>query len=338
MPLAGWTHPITLERVPLNYFDYDTSCDGRPAFSPALARFAAHKAQHDERHRTLNLTATRCLGCPRQTFLNVLFPYYPNPRKSALADRSSMLHEGLARWWNPEVYFAEGVANTVLHGTLFGLSLSLQLDVMKYVRDTGNDAHADKARPPRIVEIADNKFGRDWSSAYRDKPGFGVAAAGKSKFDHALQLNIIRLVLAQQPWAIEGGFDPESVLLTVYDYAEGRDDGLGVPLKCDHMTEEQVRNAKPAIAQPWEKRHDPHTYARAATVEEIVREHAWAQYRYSQIPEGMRSRGERACIEEAVAPTRLIGALGMFGGQMCDKYCDSKETCDALVRKYGANL
>ena len=83
MPLAGWLHPIASERVPLDYFDYDTSCDGRAAYSPALARFSALKEQHDERHHTLNVTTTRCMGYPRQTFISTLFPYYLDPRKRA---------------------------------------------------------------------------------------------------------------------------------------------------------------------------------------------------------------------------------------------------------------
>lgn len=334
MPLAGWTHPITGERVPLDYFDYDVSCDGRPAFSPALARAAAVKAHGDERHRTLNLTATRCLTCPRQTFLSTLFPYYPNPRKYGLAERSTLLHEGLAKSWNPAVYFAEGRDNTVLQGKLFGVDVSLQLDVLKFARDVGT--HDDPSVPPRIVEIGDNKFGKDWSAAYRDSPRPGEARAGVAKWDHALQLNIIRLVLAQQEWALRGGYDANSVLLTIYDYAESRTDGLGVPLAAPHLSEEQLRVARPAVRQSWEKNFDQVAFDRAATVEEIVKEHVWAQWRYSQIPEGLRR--ERAMVEQAVAPMALIGQRGMFNGKMCTDYCDVKDECDALVRKYGAKL
>ena len=335
MPLAGWLHPITSERVPLDYFDYDTSCDGRAAYSPALARFSALKEHRDERHRTLNVTTTRCLGCPRQTFISTLFPYYLDPRKRAgLRDRSSLLHEGLARYWNPDVFFAEGADYTVVKGVLFGVEISTQIDCLKYARDP--ETHADPNVPPRIIEIADNKFGRDRSAYYRDKPRPGELAAGKAKFDYQLQLNIMRLILAQQPWAVQGGFDADNVLLTVYDYGEDRGDGLGMPLKCEHMNEQQIAAAKPAIRQPWEDKFDQHAYDAGATVAQIVHDHAWAQHRYSQIPEALRR--ERAQVEQAVTQMRLIGQLGMFNGQMCDKYCDVKEECDALVRKYGATL
>ncbi len=335
MPLAYWLHPITGQKVPLDYFDYDTSADGRAAYSPALARFCMLKQQRDERHRTLNVTTTRCLGCPRQTFLEVLFPYGLNPRtRAGLRDRSSLVHEALTHYWNPSVFFAEGVDKTTIAGTLFGVPISTQMDMLKFARDAGT--HDDPRVPPRVVEIGDNKWGRDWSASYRNKPKYGALEAGTAKFDHTLQLNIMRLILAQQDWAIQGGFDPNTVLLTVYDYAESRDDGLGMPLKCEHMTEAQIAQAKPCIWQPWEDKFDQRAYDQGVTVTDIVREHAWAQYRYSQIPEGMRQ--ERALVEKVVAPMRLIGQLGMYGGKMCDKYCDVKDLCDEMVRKYGANL
>jgi hypothetical protein len=321
MPRVGWIHPLTGARVPPGYFEHDVSAGGRPAFPAALAA-AANAAQGergDARHGTLELTVTRLLTCPRATFLEVLVPYCVDPRRVAARERGTVMHAALAAHQPAHVK-----TEVVVRGALFGgYPVSGRVDMVEL------DAQG------RVVGLGDIKCPNDESVRYRAKVAPGVTDArkmvGAAKLDHALQLNMLRLLVAQQPWG--ASMDAARVPMTVWDYGCLGDEGP-VPLAAPVMSEEEMWLAKPAVYPPGHKYFDRGVWERVATLGEIVGEHWAALLRYAAVPEALRS--ERVVIEEQViAPMKLIGQRGMLGGKMCTRYCDVAGECGAAVRKYG---
>lgn len=318
MPVTQWIHPVTRDRVDLDHFDRDTAgLKGRSAWPPWAARCVAASIKGDKRHTgTITTTATRCLGCPRETFIQAAFDYAVNPATRFLMDRGTMLH-GVAAEHSPPNYLTEhgeGREQLTLSGELFGTKVSALLDGVR--RDDGP-----------VTEIFDHKFPMDWSVRYRgkkfpDERQQYVTAVGKcseswAKFDHAMQLNIARLLLAQQPWAVDAGYDPDNVLLTIWDYGIGKN-AYPIALEAPHIDEAKMFKARPGGGK--------------FAVEEIVFILGAVQDEWNAIPEAERTEERR---EEMAAQIPLVGQEGMFGGQKCGSYCDVEGICSRIVRERG---
>lgn len=293
MPVIGWICPVTRARVGFDHFDH---CDHGPrkgaAYSPFLARLAAEKIAGDIRHSTLTLTATGVMDCPRAIYLDRTTDYHVDPSKSAAMHRGTALHSVMARTLDPAIWSTEATdpVRHDLRGTIGGFEISALADAWR--RD--------------LTEIADAKFPKDWSVKFRSKDG-------KAKIEHAVQLNIERHLMAQQPWAVEAGYDPATVKLTVWDHGIGANEG---PLAqtCDHMTVDEIM-----ATRPWGSAL-------------MVADQAGLLV---QIGEAHReiTPGDSEAKERLAASIPLVGQP-MFNGNRCAG-CAVKERCDELVRKYG---
>jgi hypothetical protein len=326
MPRTHWIDPLDdRERVPLDFYDTDTRCHGRPAVSPAMIRMILDYEITDERHARLDPTVTRILGCPRETFLERLFPYHEEPKKAWARTRGSHGHAGLDNRWPKERYVTE----VELAGTVFGVHLTGRADVIEFDRPSNRF---------RIVDLGDNKFGNDTSVKWRSRPsGQGeYKLIGKTKTDHALQLNILRLLMEDTVKNWEGWeYDPNTVRLTIWDYASAGDDGP-VPLAAPHYTEQEMLLMKPGVFAPGETGHKPNIYAQAATLYEILVDYCEGVNAYAALPEGVREQA--GAVEGVVSKMRLIGQRGQLGGKKCTTYCPVSEVCGMLTRKYGGRV
>lgn len=298
MGIIGFKCPIERTDVPFNHFDSCTANRGRPAYPPWLAAVVARKAQEDVRHAKLDLTATRCTNCPRQTYIETQFNYYVDPVRRAAMDRGTVMHEAAIpyfddNWWITEV---NDPVRTTLEGILFGVRITMKADVIR--RD--------------LKEIVDLKFPKDWSVAMRSKDG------GTARPEYAIQLNIARLLLAQQSWAIAVGYDPSAVLLTIWDHGLGKSEGPE-PMNAPHMTEEQM-----LAVMPW---------GGATTVREIIETHLWMIEEHART--GADVAGVGSAQREGVAARLPLYGETMMRGDKCMKYCDVAPLCNGLVRKYG---
>lgn len=320
MPLTAFIHPITRQRVEFDAFDADTSRLGRPAFPPWMAAFIARKEREDIRHSTPALTVTRCLTCPRETFIETLLSYAADPAERFTMDRGSALHAFAADNW-PEGYISEAThrGQLTVSGKLFGVPLSAQLDALR----------VEAGRP---VEIIDLKFPSDWSvkwrgRAFADDSAQWTKAIGRipqptPKLDHAVQLNVQRLLLGQQQWALAVGYDADTVDMTLWDHATGSNEGpVAFPIP-------RIDEAAMLEVRPGGGRY---------TVAEIVAAHAEALARYEAEKPTTDEARERIC-----ASLPLVGAAGMFGDRIkpstkCVQYCAARGVCDRLVRDYGAD-
>ena len=296
MPCKGFIHPLTLDNVPFDYFDTDTSLNGRPAFPPWAARFIAAKFENDVRHSTLDLTCTRCTGCPRQTFIEVLLPWWTDPSSSFVMHRGSALHEVAANNWNPATHRSEGVerATMTVAGKLFGTELSALMD-------------CNTIAGQRITELIDLKFPNDMSIRFR---------GNTAKPDHAFQLNVARLLLAQNEQAVADGYDPDDVLLTIWDHACGKDAGP-VPLPAAHMSEDQMLALTPGGGE-WSVRN---IIASVLGAKEVYdeREHT------DKLKEGS--------LRELIAGMALVGRT-QFNSKKCPLYCGVNGICDGIDMEF----
>ncbi|MEE8489962.1 MAG: hypothetical protein V3S43_06465 [Acidimicrobiia bacterium] len=321
MPLVGFIHPITRVKGGFDMFEGDTSKNGRPAYPPWLATLVANKARNDKRHSGLAITNTRTMSCPREVFIEDLLEYRVDPMRRYVMDRGTAGHVTMADNWDPEHYISETDARRLctIEGEIFGVTVSTQIDALRVDGDARKSAS-------RIVEIIDGKFPKDWSVVYRDKQG------GRAKPEHSIQLNISRLLLAQQPWAIDAGYDPDRVDLTIWDHAMGKF-SAAEPLTAEYMTEDQM-----ASYLPWQDRAPSHV--QTYSIRDIVR--LMAQHR-KQVEDVMveedqdhvDTAGGVEAKEEIIASLPLVGQA-FFGGKKCVELCDVEGICSGLVRKYGA--
>lgn len=320
MPCIGWVHPVTRAKIPLDYFDSDEACtvgggarNGAPAYPPWAARFRQLKIQTDVRHSALDLTTTRCTTCPRETFLEVLFDYYADPDGVFVMDRGTALHEIAAKSWNPAVFLSEHTHPGLLTvaGELFGVKLSGLIDAARFVPADGTETRApgNTTDDARIVEIIDLKFPRDTSGSFRKKQ------AGRAKVEHAFQLNVGRLLLAQQPWAIDAGYDPDTVKLTVWDHANPAGNPPE-PLDAVHMSEADMLRVKPLSMDH--------------TVREIIDMHQAAITAWAEVPHEDKLKNDDAKREIAAR----IPLFGQSSNWKC-KYCSVEPLCSELVREHG---
>jgi hypothetical protein len=293
MPIIGWKCPIERTLVPFDHFETCTAKKGRPAHPPWLASFGAKKIQEDVRHSTLAITATRTMTCPRQTFIETLWDYYVNPSDTALRDRGTALHEVAAGAANPKVWITEksDPVRMTLTGKLGGVELSMQCDAIR--RD--------------MTEIVDYKFPLDFAVSYRK--------GSKAKPEYSCQLNMARLFLAEKDWAIEAGYDPETVLLTIWNHAMGKNEGP-MAQEAVHMTEQEILGTKPGGSQH--------------TIEEIISIHQWMVEAYKKAG----SPTDMGKLKEIAAQIPLVGEP-MFNGTKCREYCDVTDICMGIVREYG---
>ncbi len=292
MPIKGWKCPIERTQVPFDHFETCKARKGRAAFPPWMARHAHLKIENDVRHSTLDVTATRTMNCPRQTFIEVLWDYYIDPSKIAARERGTALHSVAAEHTDPKLWYTEAndPVRMTINGEIGGVPLSMACDAMK--RD--------------MTEIVDYKFPSDFSVRFRGP---------KAKKEYACQVNMARLMLGQQEWALQAGYDPETVLLTIWDHACGKQEG---PLaqEAPHMTEEEILATRPGGSNH--------------TIEEIISIHLWMVQEY----EKNGAPTDIGKLEEIAAQIPLVGEP-MFRGDKCRMYCDVSEICFGIVRKYG---
>jgi len=298
VPIVGWICPIHRDEVSFDHFDTCNALQGRAAYSPWLARFAAEKILKDTRHLSLDLTATRVLGCPRATYLQTQFSYHVDPSKRALMDRGTALH-GVAATMMGDRWGTEhtDLVRMTLVGKLFGHDISAAADAIR--KDLG--------------EIVDHKFPSDFSVQYRKKKQGRLRLSDKVGGNYVAQLNIERLLLAQQPWAVEAGYDPGNVLLTVWDHATGSNDPPE-PLAVDHVEEDELASFHPSGGD--------------ATVVDIVEELTFAKQQEVVPAQTIVEKEQRA------ASLLLVGETQM-DGKKCASYCDVEPACTKLLRKYG---
>jgi len=310
MPATHFIHPITGDRVPFDYFDTDRSGPkGRHSCQPWLARFIAEGIANDVRHAGLDLTTTRTMGCPRQTFIEVTYDYGINPRESFAMRRGTAMHAVSTRYWSPEHFITEhgeGRALCTLPGQLFGVPISGQVDVMRIEPGT-----------KRVTEILDSKFPCDFSVNFRGQRG------GEAKVNDEIQLNINRLLLDQQPWAIDAGYDPDNVVLTIDDHScGGYTRATPIALWAEHLDEATILNTVPANG----KKPAIHTVA------EIIAYHEGARLEYEAAPHEEKVKGDARA--EVAARIPLVGET-QWNHSKCDKMCEVRDICNKLVREHG---
>ena len=319
MPVTEFIHPVSRERVPLDFFDRDTSgFKGRASWSPWAAKFVRTLIETDIRHAGIDLTATRCLGCPRQVFIESMFDYAVDPRKRYVMDRGTMMHGVAAGSW-PSSYIAEhgaGKGFMTIEGELFGTKVSQLMDAVN---------QPDAA----ITEIIDLKFPNDWSTKWRAKGPFkddrqqyidavGSCSNNWPKLDYAAQLNIARLLLAQQGWAKKFGYNKDTVLLTIWDHATNGTNELPIAQEVPHIAEDKLAQIKPGGGE-W-------------TVQEIVNVNVAVQEDWNAREATERAKDETK--EHVASQIPLVGQQ-MFNGKKCIQYCDVEPICSRIAREKG---
>ena len=239
MPTTKFKCPLERIEVEFDHFETCTARKGRPAFPPWMAKLHAEKQRDDIRHSTLDLTATRTMGCPRQTYLEVMFEHVIDPAKLALRLRGTAMHEIAEKYWDKKYWITEhsDPVRMTIPGTLGGCKVSMLCVVLR--KD--------------LKEIVDMKFPMDFSVRYRKDT---------AKLEAQIQLNLARLFLGQQEWAEEAGYDVDDVLLTIWDHAIGYDAGP-VALTAAHMTEDRILSSRP--------------FGGEYTVGQILEVHVWMQ-------------------------------------------------------------
>lgn len=294
MPTTKFKCPLERIEVEFDHFESCTARKGRPAFPPWMAKLHATKQANDVRHSTLDLTATRTMGCPRQTYLEVMFEHVIDPAKLALRLRGTAMHEIAEKYWDKEYWLTEksDPVRMTIPGTLGGYTVSMLCDVLR--KD--------------LKEIVDMKFPMDFSVRYRKDT---------AKLEASIQLNLARLFLGEQEWAKGEGYDPDDVLLTIWDHAIGYDAGP-VALAAPHMTEDRILGSRP--------------FGGEFTVGQILEVHAWMHAQQLKNEEAGKDTVEAR--ERLAASLPLVGVT-MMNNKKCPQYCDMEKMCSELVRKYG---
>lgn len=292
-PMIGFKCPLERTDVDFDHFDTCRVRMGRPAFSPWMARAIAKGAQGDIRHAGLDMTATRCTTCPRQTYIETQFDYYLDPTNAELRMRGTLLHNAAEEYFNPDVWYTEKSDPVYLtfDGVFGGHHVSMKCDALR--KD--------------LTELADLKFPMDFSVSYRDKPW--------SKEKYISQMNMARILLGQQSWALDAGYNEDEVLLTIWDHAIGKKEGARA-VDIPHKTEAEVLAMHPGGGE--------------YTQEQIMAIHAYMQeeHRKMTIADTEEARTKIAASLPLVGPQ-------MFGGKKCTEYCDVEPLCSRMVRQFG---
>lgn len=315
MPQVGFICPIEREEVPFDHFDHCTAKGGRPAFPPWAASQMAAGVLGDVRHAGIAITATGIMGCPRQRFLNMTQDYYADPTWSFAAARGTALHSTAAKHLNPEVWYSE--ATDPVRMDLIGRLWKDQFE------EDGDLVTAEGVRVSALTdgirrdmtEILDWKFPKDWSVRYRNKDG-------TAKPEHKVQLNEARLLLGQQEWAIKEGYDPDNVLLTLWDHALGATDGPAA-LAAAHMTDMEMLDMSTGPDSE---------YLIGDVIAQSIKDY--------QVWKGMNdlaSEDQHPSKEDVEKYAASIPCMGeaKFRGTGCQKYCSCRSVSAKLMRKYG---
>lgn len=308
MPVKGFICPIERTEVDFDHFDVCTAHHGRPAFPPWAASQMARNVMEDIRHSGIGLTATGTMGCPRQRFISMTQDYHIDPTWRFAAERGTALHKSAAQALNKDVWYSEAndPMRLVLNGRLWPGEFDEDGDVVT-AEGVRVSAMVDAIRRS-LTEIADWKFPKDWSVRYRNKDG-------TCKPEHRVQLNIARLLLAQQDWAIKDGYDPGNVMLTIWDHAIGSTDGP-VPQDAAHMSDLDMLDLDTGPDSEF-KIGDVITQ----TIEDSL---AWKSG-------DLRTKEQ---IEKYAASIPCM-AEAKYRGQGCQRYCDCSQVSAKLMRKYG---
>lgn len=309
MPQVGFICPIERTEVPFDHFDHCTAKGGRSAFPPWAGSQMAAGVLGDVRHSGIAITATGIMGCPRQRFLNMTQDYYVDPTWSFAAARGTALHSTAARHLNPEVWYSE--ATDPVRMELIGRLWKGQFE------QDGDLVTADGVRVSALTdgirrdmtEILDWKFPKDWSVRYRNKDG-------TAKPEHKVQLNEARLLLAQQEWAIKSGYDPDNVMLTLWDHALGATDGP-MALSAAHMSDMDMLDMSTGPDSE---------YQIGEVIEQSIKDYRWWL--------GEQESKTKEKVEEYAASIPCMGEA-KFRGTGCQKYCACRSVSAKLMRKYG---
>lgn len=148
----------------------------------------------------------------------------------------------------------------------------------------------------------------DWAKV------LGGRYTGKCSVDHAVQLNLLRLLLGEQEWAVAEGYDPETVKLTLEDGAIGKSEG-GIAIAVPHIPIEDLVKIPGSGGVPL--------------IEEIVAIWRWME------EEDRGYAGDPATKYEQIAAAIPLVGVTQFNGKRCEGYCAVNSICSALVRKYG---
>lgn len=321
MPVKFYVHPVTGDRVEFDAFETDElGPGGRACVAPWFARFIQDKIENDVRHKGTKLTCTSTMGCVRQFFIERLLAYGVNPQKQWLMNRGTALHKIAGASW-PANWITEETDEEfcTVKGKLFGVELSALCDA---IRVEGN----------RIVEIADCKF----PSSYAARRN--TWKEGKTKQDYVVQLNIQRLLLAQEQDKLKHmglagmEYDPDDVLLTIWDHA----DEFGGPkaFACRHMTEQEMLDYKPAT----ETNKSAALTQEALTIGENVGwwQHGQALCDAAKITdEGDVNDPKEVATREQLANQLPLAGRMQYDGKKCSNYCDVSNICARLCRQYG---
>lgn len=303
MPLKGF---ICLEgKVDASHFDHCTHRNGRTACPPWIARAAMlsqveHAKKRREKGRTgLELSATKLTECPRAVYLKERFDYWVRPARLTMLSRGTAGHKMMMDNLDPDVWYREGYDKEALEieGVIGGESVVVNIDALK--KD--------------ISEIVDAKFRNDHSIRWR-KPD--------AKQGDAVQLNTARIILDQQDWAVEQGYNADAVKLTVWDHSVSKNvDPLGQVV--EHMDESELLACKAGT-----------TYTATGQVKQACLydvEDRMGMFKWAR-EEDVKSK-KREHKEEVGASLPLVGET-MYNGAACEN-CDVGEVCRELVRKFG---
>jgi hypothetical protein len=232
------------------------------------------------------------MDCPRRVYLERTVKYHANPASMCAMHRGTALHGVMATTLDPEIWSTEAndPVRHDLRGTIGPYPMSALADAWRQ----------------DLTEIADAKFPKDWSVKFRSKDG-------RAKGEHAVQLNIERILMGQQEWANARAYDPEKVRMVIWDHGVGATEGPA-ELVCAKMDEGEI-----LATRPW-----------GSTL--TIADHADLLLQIGD---------KHKCIDAADGESRAILAASiplvgqtMFGGNKCGG-CELKGACDALVVKYG---
>ena len=123
------------------------------------------------------------------------------------------------------------------------------------------------------------------------------------------------MLLGQQQWALDAGYDENDVKLTIWDHADTKD-AHPEPLDARHMTEAEMLRLKPLSMDH--------------TVREIVDMHLAAQRAWDDVSHEDKLRNDDAKREIAAR----IPLFGQTSSWKC-KYCSVEPLCSELVREFG---
>ncbi len=308
-PQSGCSAPGTI--LPLDHYE-PTSNDGtcrRPPFPVEWIRGILRRAGDDAFHAGGRITATRLLGCPRQTILCDTRSIAVDVRKMHSADSGSRLHASMLEDADPGAYTEIAIPGA----PLFGVKIGGRVDTVR----------------SDLSEI------RDWKFHGEKSQGFKRSRRDKGLPDRELaaQLNIYRLLIARSVlhvpdnefrprltgWhlamtgAPRGRIEPPPTPRGARGWVPEEPPPPGMAFECPIMTEDEI-----ARLRPFDDDNAPGT--QPYTVREIVG--MYVAYR-----DAVAGGADPDAALKAHVP--LVGR-GVWRGTMCSRYCIALEECDKV--------